>query len=1294
MRLRLLAGYDRVVAACATACKALSPPADVFALECAGSEGTACKCRHTGASSPSEAKAQVDLETSETQALGADTAWYGCFSKAGSSCSYVSMGAGYPSFEGEQNNRRCGTHGGANDTTSAMCAGATWDGQLHLPESEVQARCDADDTCVGYGRHGGQNYYRPVVAIDAATFANHWSTFEKRCPALQYDDGDPVPGANNYASALPCADFLACTIACAQQGMLFWQDRQSFSDGQQGCVLASSITAANGWTKWPDDHCPVADSWNRGVGWRKGGFSDGVEKMAVFSDGCRGHRGLAPCSGTAPITHRGFEWALGGSSRASVYFIPPADTVAMMRVAPPSNFAMSVLKVVQADEPRGMALSSGYLYTTAGDGMAVLDVSDPTSPTLVGNVIPSSDSVMQSISVSPAYVGIAVLASYAYLTERDSGALAVVSIARAQSPRGMGVVKHPMLAGAVAVAVVANRYGQPAYAYVAGSYADALVVVDIDDAVSPRVVASVTSATYLNQAYDVAAGPTNDKVYVVGRISHSLAVVDVSLPSAPTIVGGLINANQLRFATACALWGGSHIVVVGTQTVATVDISDPTLPRVVGSVSDRSKLDYMSGVTVDGDHAYVAGTDSNSLGVIELTNPAAPAVVTSLQSSSDSFIFEEPDSVAVLHTSAGSYAYASAFGSDGLVVLRIPPPPPSDICDRYCPAKCSRAIAAAAAALDVDLTRSTQVAANLSSSGLTGLAQPTLSDLLNSEPSPPPPPCNQWTASATGGQCYFDLARTDCAICNPGGCQCWEAYKDMCIQCGGTGCGVCDPSPPGSGGSSGSGRRLYAQTSGVPRIEAECAECAGCRAAGYHVTSTMQWKEPFRLDNNEYFLGAPCLTDLNSNSSNLSTSVFLSTDAASPTLLGNGTDARWVTLYQVRLGGGWLTPGLATTVAQVAQVGAYTPTACFALWYACDEAVKKAVGINVTHDPATDQLFAHVYSASYGGECDAYPLPTSAPSAPSSTSSGYGVEHMNYTITTPSCPSFTIHPAFYDFDANQLDSFMSLSLPYLSLGAQGESLTSSSVPCGCEVFESFFCNHDNGPGSGSCEPCSDFDSATSCYNDGLPVLGVSDCLNWCFGITQVDTSQLNSDSGSGGGTPSSRVSMHDFLERPCETYCLTFCASEASALSGGHCAICAYLCPNVYAGGKAWISRLANPSDTDVHISTDTGGRWLPMPGVATTIELPEARVVLAFSSMCAPLPRKWLAPHRRSLLAPSHTHTSTQTHSFGRTSSHAHLTAELPTTFPLLLAARLTLATLETQSLRSRRSSSWMVAR
>jgi hypothetical protein len=44
-----------------------------------------------------------------------------------------------------------------------------------------------------------------------------------------------------------------------------------------------------------------------------------------------------------------------------------------------------------------------------------------------------------------------------------------------------------------------------------------------------------------------------------------------------------------------------------------------------------------------------------------------------------------------------------------------------------------------------------------------------------------------YTTLLTGGVCYFDTNRTDCAICEPGGCQCGEyspSGGQQCVECG------------------------------------------------------------------------------------------------------------------------------------------------------------------------------------------------------------------------------------------------------------------------------------------------------------------------------------------------------------------------------------------------------------------------------------------------------------------------------------------------------------------------------
>lgn len=91
--------------------------------------------------------------------------------------------------------RLCGTVDGGNDTSSTMCEGSTDDGQLHITEGALRARCEADSACAGYaqylpsgGKPGPASYFRPVSSVKAVGADPHWRTWgiDRR--------GSPPPG--------------------------------------------------------------------------------------------------------------------------------------------------------------------------------------------------------------------------------------------------------------------------------------------------------------------------------------------------------------------------------------------------------------------------------------------------------------------------------------------------------------------------------------------------------------------------------------------------------------------------------------------------------------------------------------------------------------------------------------------------------------------------------------------------------------------------------------------------------------------------------------------------------------------------------------------------------------------------------------------------------------------------------------------------------------------------------------------------------------------------------------------
>lgn len=68
--------------------------------------------------------------------------------------------------------------------------------------------------------------------------------------------------------------------------------------------------------------------------------------------------------------------------------------------------------------------------------------------------------------------------------------------------------------------------------------------------------------------------------------------------------------------------------------------------------------------------------------------------------------------------------------------------------------------------------------------------------------------------------------------------------------------------------------------------------------------------------------------------------------------------------------------------------------------------------------------------------------------------------------------------------------------------------------CMCGPGE--FCNGDDGPGMGGCEPCHKFREPRDCGNDGLPDFGRMDCEMRCFGNGPPMDHNMGINMGPGG----------------------------------------------------------------------------------------------------------------------------------------------------------------------------------
>lgn len=272
-----------------------------------------------------------------------------------------------------------------------------------------------------------------------------------------------------------------------------------------------------------------------------------------------------------------------------------------------------------------VAVQGDYAYIGIGPRLVAIDVSDPISPTLVGQT-----------DVMPGIVeDIFIAGEYAYVAN-DDGGLRIVDISVPPDPVEIGSLTGSMARG---VAVADN------HAYVADGFGS-LLVIDVSTPTAPAYVTAwgIPGDT---DAMDVAVAESY--AYIAGW-SSGLLIVDVSTPGNPTLVGSCSTSAE---ATEVMVVGDYAYVGTSTAGLRIVDISTPSNPLEVGFWDGGVR-----GIDVSGSYAYVA---ADSLYVLDISTPSSPVEVGSFGSL-------EARSRAV--TVVGDYAYL-ADQKDGLRIVDI-----------------------------------------------------------------------------------------------------------------------------------------------------------------------------------------------------------------------------------------------------------------------------------------------------------------------------------------------------------------------------------------------------------------------------------------------------------------------------------------------------------------------------------------------------------------------------------------------------------------------------------------------
>ncbi|MFC1658225.1 NosD domain-containing protein [Candidatus Omnitrophota bacterium] len=302
-------------------------------------------------------------------------------------------------------------------------------------------------------------------------------------------------------------------------------------------------------------------------------------------------------------------------------------------------------------------VSGKYAYVTKEYALRVVDIADPSSPSVVGSWTTTSYQTY----------GIHVVGKYAYLAETNNNALAIIDVSNPSSPSFVSRYTHATYLHSAHDVYISGKY-----AYVVGWHDggtdDYFTILDISDPSNPSYVGSYYNQTYLGNG---------GGIYVVGRYAYianagwsynPFSIYDISDPASPTRVGTL-TAAQPEWVPRDVYVSGryAYLPCGGAQgdKLVIVDISDPTSPSLAGSYESVTYLDVARQVYVSGRYAYLTAAGSDTFTVVDVSDPSLPSYVGSYNNTT---YFDGGGPVFV----SGKYAYIASGGSaDCMTILDI-----------------------------------------------------------------------------------------------------------------------------------------------------------------------------------------------------------------------------------------------------------------------------------------------------------------------------------------------------------------------------------------------------------------------------------------------------------------------------------------------------------------------------------------------------------------------------------------------------------------------------------------------
>ena len=417
------------------------------------------------------------------------------------------------------------------------------------------------------------------------------------------------------------------------------------------------------------------------------------EPVTFIPDGQYGFDGLLGPLGLDTFTLGGSTYAVvSGYLNNAVQIMDVTDP--LWPVATASIFADDTHAVRSPHDVVTARIGDGAFAVVASvldDTLSVFDVSDPSAPALASQMMDGEDGIEGLSSPKDLDVLQTGNATYVLTTSYFDASLSIMDITDPYRPALESEFFFDVLGGPRQVSAVA--YGDGVYAVVADYAEDSVHVIDITDAKNPVVASSIiggfNSVVSLIGPHGVDSATISGKTYTLSSVytEDAVRITDITDPRSPVHMYTMLDGRDgfvmdgpigIQITTVS---DRTLAVILGywSNTVQVVDVSEPASPAPVATFRDGEN-GFEIGGAVDVDtveiggvtYAVVASGLANTIQIIDITDTTGPTSV--IRDGEGGFDLDLPEGVDIAHIGDRIYLAVSSFFGDNVQIIDITMP--------------------------------------------------------------------------------------------------------------------------------------------------------------------------------------------------------------------------------------------------------------------------------------------------------------------------------------------------------------------------------------------------------------------------------------------------------------------------------------------------------------------------------------------------------------------------------------------------------------------------------------------